>query len=120
MPQPLSQITLRGSGNSDSWKSVLKQKIENMPCVSRIGLLLAHHRSADRGGIADPKLVLQLGEDPLEPLRVPGRLHAHSHRLLQTGVKLLGLTVSVLEAAFEEFSRLSICLCDWLKTGIKV
>lgn len=69
MPQELSQITLRGRRNPDSWKAVLEQKIENMPRISRIGFLLAYHRRADRGGIADPKLVPQLGEGPLEPLR---------------------------------------------------
>src|SRR5437867_7677565 len=91
-----------------------------MPRISRVSFLLAHHGRTDRGGIADPKLVSQFGEDPLEPLRVPGRLHAHSHRLLQAGVKLRSFTVPVFEAALDEFAGLGVCHCDLLKTGMKV
>jgi hypothetical protein len=70
--------------------------------------------------IADPKLVPQLGQHPLEPLRVPCRLHTNSYWLLQTGVKLLGLSVPVFEAALDEFAGLGIHHRDLLKTGMKV
>jgi hypothetical protein len=72
-----------------------------MQSIPRIGLLFPYHRRANLGCISYPKLVFQLGQHPLEPLRVAGRFHADAHSLLQSSVKLLRFTVPMFQSAFE-------------------
>jgi hypothetical protein len=88
--------------------------------IPRIGLLLPYHRRPNRGCIPDPKLVSQLGSHPLEPLRVAGGFHAHAHRLLQLSVKLLCLTVAVVQSAFDEFARFPIHHRNLLEARMKI
>src|SRR6516164_2636325 len=91
-----------------------------MLSIPRIGLLLPYHRRPNLGCIPDPKLVSQLGQHPLEPLRVAGCFHAHAHRLLQLSVKLLRLTVAVVQSAFDEFARFRIHHRDLLEPRMKI
>src|SRR6516162_8268165 len=91
-----------------------------MLSIPRIGLLLPYHRRPNLGCIPDPKLVSQLGQHPLEPLRVAGCFHAHAHRLLQLSVKLLRLTVAVVQSAFDEFARFRVHHRDLLEPRMKI
>src|SRR5215469_17828121 len=91
-----------------------------MLSIPRIGLLLPYHRRANLGRIPYPKLVSQRGQHPLEPLRVTGCFHAHAHWLLQLSVKLLRLTVAVVESAFDQFASFRVHHRNLLKAGMKI
>src|SRR5207302_1756124 len=91
-----------------------------MQSIPRVGLLLPHHRCPNLGCIPNPKLVSQLGQHLLEPLRVTGCLHAYAHWLLQPRVKLLCLTVPVFESAFSDFAGFCIHHRNLLKARMKI
>src|SRR5215469_4711888 len=91
-----------------------------MLSIPRIGLLPPYHRRANLGRIPYPKLVSQRGQHPLEPLRVPGCFHAHADRLLQLSVKLLRLTVAVVESAFDEFASFRVHHRNLLEARMKI
>src|SRR5215469_12408672 len=91
-----------------------------MLSIPRIGLLLPYHRRANLGRIPYPKLVSQRGQHPLEPLRVPSCFHAHAHWLLQLSVKLLRLTVAVVESAFDEFASFRVHHRNLLEARMKI
>src|SRR5215472_8684511 len=91
-----------------------------MLSIPRIGLLLPYHRRANLGRIPYPKLVSQRGQHPLEPLRVTGCFHAHTHRLFQLSVKLLRLTVVVVQSAFDEFASFRVHHSNLLEARMKI
>src|SRR5215472_2301895 len=120
MPQQLSQIPLRRRRYPDPRKPVLQQQIENMQSISRVGLLPPHHGGANLGRISYPKLVSQLGQHPLEPLRVASCFHAHPHWLLQPGVKLLCLTVRMFQLAFDQVAGFCVHHRNLLEARMKI
>src|SRR5215472_4423352 len=91
-----------------------------MLSIPRIGLLLPYHRRANLGRIPYPKLVSQRGQHPPQPLRVPSCFHAHAHWLLQLSVKLLRLTVAVVESAFDEFASFRVHHRNLLEARMKI
>jgi hypothetical protein len=79
MPQQLPQITILRIRYPDSREAIFQQQLQQQLRVLAIGLLPAYPLSADRGGIADPQLKLQLGKQALEPAGMPAGFHPHPH-----------------------------------------
>src|SRR5215475_1538535 len=91
-----------------------------MQSILHIGLLLSHHRCANPRCIPDPKLVSQPGQHSLEPLRVARCFHAHAHWFLQPRVKLLRLTVPVVESAFDQVPGFRVHHRNLLEARVKI
>ncbi len=90
MHQQLPHVPHLQTRHPDPRKPVLPQQLQQMLRVPPVGLLLAHYRGPDLGGIAEPQLEAQLRQQPLEPRIVPASLHPHPHFLArQRPVKLL-------------------------------
>ena len=110
MPQQLPQIAILRIRYPDFREAIFQQQPQQQLCVLAIGLLLAHSFGADRGGIADPQLKLQLDQQTLEPARMATSLHAHTHchaALAEFAIELLGLFL-VAQARFAEFARVGV------------
>jgi hypothetical protein len=102
MPQQLPQISSLPARNPDLRKAIFQQQLQNQLRILAIRLLLAYPLRADLGGVPDPQLKLQLGEQSFKPASVPTRFHPHAylHSLRrQITVELLRF-LTVLESPF--------------------
>ena len=72
----LPEIPFGRRGNPNARKAIGAQKIEQVLRIPRVGLLLAHHRSANRRRIAHLQLVPTTTQQPFKPLRRTGGLQA--------------------------------------------
>lgn len=91
-----------------------------MVSVFPIGLLLPHSPGSDFGGIADPQLHLQLGQQSLEPPRLPARFHPYPYLLSSQGklaIELLGF-FAMLQASFLELTRVGVDKCNLLNSRV--
>jgi hypothetical protein len=79
VPQQLPQIPILPARYPDLPKAALQHQLQNQLRILAICLLLAYPLGADLGGIPDPQLKLQLGEQPFKPASVPTRFHPHPH-----------------------------------------
>ena len=82
-----------------------------MAGIAPVGLLLPHPCRFDLRRVAHPQLVLQLCQQALEPAGIAGGFHPHAHLHspeLQVAVKLLGLSIAVLQLLFAAFSRFRV------------
>ncbi len=91
-----------------------------MRCVTCIRLLLPHYARTDLAGVTNPQLVPLLGQHSLEPLRVPGRFHAHTHGLWQAGVKGPRLFALVLQSPLDQLTGIGIHHRDLLIARVKI
>ena len=88
--------------------------------IPAIVALFAHPLGRNRSGIARPPLVIKLGQQALEPTRLPGGLHSHAHtgsRILQLAIELLGLA-AVPQPTFSARPTFCIHPCDLLHAGV--
>src|SRR6185312_16773997 len=70
--------------------------------------------------VSDPQLMPQLGQQLLEPARVAGGLDSHPHGPVQPRVKLLRLSVAMLQATFNQLARLLIQHRDLLVARMQI
>src|SRR5215470_5609633 len=110
VPQQLPHITIFPARHPDPWKPILHQQAQNMASVLTIGLLLSYSPRSNLGGIADPQLDLQLGQQSLEPPRLPATFHPqpYLHSLLgKLAIELLRL-LPMLQSSLLELT--SVCV----------
>src|SRR5450631_2074902 len=93
-----------------------------MLCILAIRLLLAFALPGDLGGVPDPQLTLQLGEQSFKPARMPARLHPHAHLYplcRQITVELLRF-FAVLQSPLLQFPSLGIHKSNLLEARVVV
>lgn len=84
-------------------EAVRAQQLQQMTGVSRVRLLLAHHRRANRCGIAHPEFVPAAIQQTLEPSRRAGGLHSYAGPARQRGVEIGGFLPVVGQPPLHDF-----------------
>jgi hypothetical protein len=108
MPHQLPQITFRQRRPPDPREAFVQQQLQQVGRVARVRLLLAHHRRPDLCCVADPQLVAQLRQQPLEPARVTRGFHAYPYRRWQLGIEGPRLSMGVFQATLNQLARLRV------------
>jgi len=111
MPQQLPQVAILRTRHPHSGKAIFPQQLQQRLHLSPVGLLFAHPLGRDLGGIADPRLHLQLRQQPLQPARVPAGLDPHPHLHagpLPLAIKPFGLARVVLQSLLATLSALLV------------
>ena len=122
MPQQLPQIPILRVRHPDPREAIFQQQPQQQLRVLTIGLLLAYSFGADRSGIADPQLKLQLVQQALKPARMPTGFHAHPHghgALAEFAVELLGLFL-VSQTRFAQFARIRVHVRNLLEARVVI
>jgi hypothetical protein len=116
----LSKVSLAGRGHPDSRKPVREQQIQDVLGITRIHLLLAHHRCTNGRGVSDPQFVVVSFENPLKPPCVDGRFDAHTSRAWKRCVKPFDIIILMFQAAFDNLPRTGIKRRDLLYASVKI
>src|SRR6201987_2784788 len=91
-----------------------------MSSVLTIGLLLPYSLGSDLGGIADPQLHLQLGQQSFKPPRLPARFHPQPYLHSSDGklaIKLLRL-LPMLQSSLLELASLAVHKSNLLNSRV--
>src|SRR5579863_6539709 len=99
MLQQLPQIALRRRGHPNAREALVRQQIQQMLRVARVGLLPPHGARPNFRRIPHPQLVTELGHHALEPLRVARGLDPDQRGLGRTRVKRLRFPAFVFQPA---------------------
>src|SRR5664280_3601118 len=122
MPQQLPQIAILPARYPDLGKAIFQHQLQNQLRILAIRLLLAYSLRTDLGGVSDPQLKLQLGEQSFKPARMPARLHPHAHLYSlgrQITVELLRF-FAVLQSPLLQFPSLGIHKSNLLEARVVV
>ena len=103
MQEQLPKVSLERCGHPDAREAVRAQQLQQMTGVSRVRLLLAHHRRANRCGIAHPEFVPAAIQQTLEPSRRAGGLHSYAGPARQRGVEICGFLPVVGQPPLHDF-----------------
>jgi hypothetical protein len=91
MHQQLPHVPLFQTRHPDPRKPIFDQQMQEQLRVPPVRLLFAHFTGTDFAGIAQPQLLPQLRQQPLEPRIVSAGFHPHPHLLAgQRPIELLG------------------------------
>src|SRR5215469_2284527 len=123
VPQQLTQVSIFRTGYPHPRKAILQQQLQQQGGIQTVCLLLSHPLGLDLRRIPDPQLEPQFRQQPLEPARMSGRLHPHSHLAaccLQLAIELLGFSIAVTQSPFSTFSGVSIYKRDLLNARVIV
>src|SRR5271165_2705498 len=118
MQQQLPPIALLQTRHPQLRKTVFQQQRQQQLSIAPVGLLLAHLRGPDLGGVAQSQLVSQPGQHALEPQGVAASLHADDYFALQSSVKRLRLGGSQL--AFRILPRFRVEHSNLLETRMEI
>lgn len=88
--------------------------------ITRVRLLLPHHRRPDQGRVSYPQFMPLLGEHSFKPLGVTRGFYPYSSATWKCGVKRLGLARLMLQSALDDLSRRGIQHCNLLKARVKI
>src|SRR5947208_2754875 len=77
----LPQIAILPARHPDLLETIFQQQLQNQSFILPIRLLLAYSLGADLGGISDPQLKLQFGQQSFEPACLPAGFHSHPYLL---------------------------------------
>src|ERR1035437_4947092 len=122
MPQQLPQIAILPARYPDLGKAIFQHQLQNQLRILAIRLLLAYSLRIDLGGVSDPQLKLQLGEQSFKPARMPARFHPHTHLhplCRELTVKLLRF-LTVLQSPLLQFPSLGIHKSNLLEARVVI
>src|SRR6266481_1950172 len=120
MDQQLSLLPLFNRGRPDFGKVVLQQQIQDVRCITPVGLLLAYLFGPNRGRVSDQYLMAHASCQVHKPVTVARCFHPHQRRLLQLTIKSLGFSVPMHQLPFSGFSRLCVHPRDLLPVGMVI
>src|ERR1700739_245774 len=120
MQQQLPRIALGRGGYPNAREAIRHEQIQYMPGIASIRLLLAHHRSANLGGIAHPQCMSAALQQALEPLCRARCFHPDQRSPRQGFVESRGLISFVAQPSLHEFVGLQVQRGDLLVARVKI
>src|SRR5450759_3617710 len=120
MPQQLPYIAILELGDVDLWKAIAQQKLQNVQSVARVGLLLAHHGSANLCRVSHPQFVLLLLQHAFKPASVARGFDPDPRRRGQGAVKLSSFPALMFQPSLHDLPGFCIQHRDLLESRMKI